>query len=603
MRTPARFAHRSFAIVATTLLFAAACGGGKDAPVTPTNPGGENPGTPTTPNAITGVVATPVTSTSIRVSFTSRAGDSNYSLERAEGASGSFSSVGSLAAPASPGALSHTDLGLKPNTLYRYRVIAMVGTAAAPPSTEASATTLALAATGTADITTDITSNRILYAETTYTIKGFIHVANGATLTIRPGTVIKGDYNTPGSTLFIMRGARINAVGDAGAPIVFTSSRPAGTRQPGDWGGLVIIGNALGNRSGAIPLDGTGTDGSVAVGGKNYLVVYNGGSTPNDDSGTLSYVRVEFAGHAPLADQDRGAFTFASVGQATRVSYLQTMGSADDAFLFLGGAFDGDHLVAYETGDDMFDMTEGFSGRLQYLIGLNTLALTPRPGAVAGAADITGIESDGCIGAGCDAGYNTQPFTVPLVANFTLVGCGWAPTCGGNGGGMGMQIRRGSGGYFVNGLVSRFPTVGVSLRDLETFNRGGGAPSPNMGSTDLALKNIFFAESGATIFQTNAGGPNVQFSLDLAENGLVLGTSIAQSLFTTFPTPLTAPGSASELDWTPQSSAAIASGGMTVFPGRIQQKAGSVVTPTSYRGGAAPGGSKWWERWTTYVRN
>lgn len=598
MRTPARL---SVALLAT--LLTAACGGSKDSPVTP-NPGGENPGNPTAPTAITGVVATPVTSTSIRVSFPSRAGDSNYNVERAEGASGSFSSVGSVSAPASAGALSITDLNLKPSTLYRYRVIAMVGTTAAPPSTETSATTLAIVAvTGTADITTDITTSRTFYAETTYTLKGFIHVANGATLTIRPGTIIKGDYNTPGSTLFIMRGARINAVGDAGAPIVFTSSRAAGARQPGDWGGLVIIGNAVSNRGGAIPLDGTGTDGSAAVGGKNYLVVYNGGSAPNDDSGILSYVRVEFAGHAPLADQDRGAFTFASVGQTTRISYLQTMGSADDAFSFIGGAFDGDHLVAYETGDDMFDMTEGFSGRLQYLIGMNTLSLTPRPGSVAGGADITGIESDGCIGAGCDVGYNTMPFTVPLVANFTLVGCGHAPTCGGNGGGIGMQIRRGSGGYFVNGLVSRFPSVGISLRDLETFNRAGGAPTPNMGSTDLALKNIHLAESGQTIFQTNSGGPNVQFALDLAPNALVLGTALAQSLFTTFPTPLTAPGSASDLDWTPQSSAPSASGGMTVFPGRILQKAGSVVTPTSYLGGAAPGGSKWWERWTTYVRN
>src|SRR5262245_7918026 len=98
--------------------------------------------------------------------------------------------------------------------------------------------------TGAATITTDITSNRTLNADTVYTLSGFIHVANNATLTIQAGTRIVGDANVLGSSLFIMRGARIMAIGTAQAPIVFTSSRPAGQRQPGDWGGLIIIGNA-----------------------------------------------------------------------------------------------------------------------------------------------------------------------------------------------------------------------------------------------------------------------------------------------------------------------------------------------------------------------
>ena len=87
-------------------------------------------------------------------------------------------------------------------------------------------------------------------ADTVYTLKGFIHVTNGATLTIQPGTKIQGDFNTLGSSLFIMRGAKINAVGTADLPIVFTSSRAAGQRQPGDWGGLILVGNAPSNRSG-----------------------------------------------------------------------------------------------------------------------------------------------------------------------------------------------------------------------------------------------------------------------------------------------------------------------------------------------------------------
>src|SRR4029078_12932530 len=104
----------------------------------------------------------------------------------------------------------------------------------------------------TADITGDITANRRLYADTTYILKGFIHVANGATLTIQAGTTIKGDFNTLGSSLFVLRGAKIQAIGTADAPIVFTSSRAAGSRQPGDWGGLILVGNAPSNRSGNV---------------------------------------------------------------------------------------------------------------------------------------------------------------------------------------------------------------------------------------------------------------------------------------------------------------------------------------------------------------
>ena len=112
----------------------------------------------------------------------------------------------------------------------------------------------------------------------------------------------------------IMRGAKIQAVGTADAPIVFTSSRAAGSRQPGDWGGLLLVGNAINNRSGAVAVEGTGTDGNTVVSGKNYTVVYNGGTTATDNSGTLTYVRVEFAGFAPLQDQEFNSFTFCAIG-------------------------------------------------------------------------------------------------------------------------------------------------------------------------------------------------------------------------------------------------------------------------------------------------
>jgi len=155
---------------------------------------------------------------------------------------------------------------------------------------------------GAADITLDITSSRTLYADTVYTLKGFIHVTNQATLTIQPGTRILGDYNTLGSSLFIMRGAKIQAVGTADKPIVFTSSRAAGTRQPGDWGGLLIIGNAIDNRTGAttIEIEGSGTEPNGGS-GHNYAVPYSGGTSATLLCNRVGE-RIVNAGANPLPD-------------------------------------------------------------------------------------------------------------------------------------------------------------------------------------------------------------------------------------------------------------------------------------------------------------
>ncbi|HKR09937.1 MAG TPA: fibronectin type III domain-containing protein [Gemmatimonadaceae bacterium] len=554
---------------------------------------------PSKPQPILGLTATPKGATSVQLTFNSVAGDNSYSIERAEGSGGTFASVTSVTAPATPGQVSYTDNGLQPTTLYRYRVITVKGTQQSIPSGEAQTTTLAFG-NASADLTTDITADKTLYADTVYTLKGFIHVANGATLTIQPGTKIQGDFNTLGSSLWILRGAKINAVGTASAPIVLTSSRTTG-RQPGDWGGLLIIGNAIDNRSGSVEVEGSGTDGTTVVGGKNYQVLYSGGTTATDNSGTLSYVRVEFAGFAPSLNNELNSFTFAAVGSGTRASYLQSMGGLDDSYEFFGGGFDLDHLVAYETGDDMFDMSEGFVGRLQFLIGYNSLQLTPRTGAGSLATDLEGIENDGCQGSGCDNGFNQQPYTVPLVANFTMVGCGDV-ACVGSGGGHGMMIRRGSGGFYLNGVVARFPRDGVSLRDAETYARGGSVAVPDPATSDLQIRNTYFTEINNTLFQAG-GGSTIQNSLDAAGNNLTNGSATAVSLFAKLPAQGVAPTGVGDFDWTPAAGSAITTGGLAPFTGKMATKAGTTVTATNYLGAADPAGAKWWTGWTVYFRN
>ena len=552
---------------------------------------------PVAPTPILGVQATAKGATSVLVSFNGNVGDASYDIERAEGAAGTFANVTSVPAPGAGGSVSYTDNNLKVNTAYRYRVFANRGSQRSVASGEATVTTTA-AGTLSATINTDILANRTLYVDTAYTLSGFVHVGNGATLTIQPGTIIKGDFNTLGSSLMILKGAKIQAVGTADAPIVFTSSRPAGQRQPGDWGGLLIVGNAPNNRSGAVAVEGTGTDGTTVVGGKNYTVVYNGGNIATDNSGTLAYVRVEFGGFAPLQDQEFNSFTFCAIGSGTRASYLESLAGLDDSYEFFGGGFDLDHLVAYETADDVLDMSEGFSGRVQFVVAQATTQLVPRTGAGFYSVDLEGIENDGCNGTGCDLGFNSAPFTVPLIANFTLIGCGQA-SCVGASGGHGMMLRRGTGGYYVNGVIARWPTDGVSLRDQATYDRAGAAAAPS-ATADLQVRNVFFAETNGKLFQAPSA---TQFALDATANNLTLSTATAASLFVAIPAVGAMPTNVAEFDFTPAANSPIASGGLSTFTGAILAKAGTFVTPTAYVGAAAPGGPKWWAGWTSYARN
>jgi hypothetical protein len=142
-------------------------------------------------------------------------------------------------------------------------------------ATVTSTVTYTLAATPTIVLSGSIAANRTLTPDTNYVIRGFVYVNSGAKLTIRPGTKLVGDSTAVGSALFILRGAQIDAQGTEAQPIVFTSQRSAPNRLPGDWGGLIVVGNARNNRSGNIIIE--GSDGSV-VGANPAGVVYTGGT-------------------------------------------------------------------------------------------------------------------------------------------------------------------------------------------------------------------------------------------------------------------------------------------------------------------------------------
>jgi hypothetical protein len=243
-------------------------------------------------------------------------------------------------------------------------------------------------------------------------------------------------------------------------------------------------------------------------------------------------------------------------------------------------------------------MSEGWQGRMQYLIGMNTVQLVPRTGGGFYSVDVEGIENDGCNGTGCDLGFNSAPFTIPLVANFTLIGCG-QQSCMGASGGHGMMLRRGTGGYYVNGVLARWSADGISIRDAATYDRAGATKTPS-ATADLQIRNIVFAETNNLAFQAPSA---TQFDLDMTANNLTLSTATAASLFTAIPAVGAAPTSIAAFDFTPVAGSAIATGGLATFTGAVLAKAGTVVTPTAYIGAVAPGGTKWWQGWTNYARN
>ncbi|MGH7720763.1 MAG: hypothetical protein ACREON_18190, partial [Gemmatimonadaceae bacterium] len=429
-------------------------------------------------------------------------------------------------------------------------------------------------------------------AETTYTLTGFVHVASGATLTIEPGTTIRG---TLGSALFVLPGGRISAVGRADAPIVFTSDQPAGSRRPGDWGGLILIGRGIINRTGAIELEGTGTSPT------NPVIRYDGGTDNADNSGTLSYVRVEFAGFGPATNQELNSFTFAAVGSGTTLDHLQSLAGLDDSFEWFGGAVDGKFLVSYESGDDHFDAAEGYVGRNQFLIAFQSTFLEPRAGSGSPSGDPQGFEIDNCgsaSGSGCAAGFASTPLTIPLFANFTVIGAGPNAFTTGNSSGIGIVLRRGAAGYFVNGVIARWPRAAISLRDPETQAR--------FTAGDAVVRNVSVVETGV-VAGTNAPafeGGTGRFTIDATANNIVAeaGATAASSIFTALPATSTVP-TAAGLDFSLVTGAAARTGGFSPFTGPIQAKGATFVTGTAYRGAWDPAGSKWWQGWTSYARN
>lgn len=239
-----------------------------------------------------------------------------------------------------------------------------------------------------------ITLNR----DTVYILTGFYYVDSLATLNIQAGAVILGDSATQG-TLIVRRGGTINAEGTRTEPIVFSSSKPVGQRLRGNWGGVIILGNAPTNKPVTTKIEG------IDVGGEY------GGNNPNDNSGVFKYVRIEYPGIVISLNNEINGLTMGGVGNGTTIENIQVSYSNDDSYEWFGGTVNAKNLVAFGGTDDDFDADFGFSGNIQFAFG-------KRDGNIWDAAgQSNGFESDNDATPTLDS-----PFTSPVFSNVTIVG-------------------------------------------------------------------------------------------------------------------------------------------------------------------------------------
>jgi hypothetical protein len=336
--------------------------------------------------------------------------------------------------------------------------------AAAPPPPVQTACDLD-ALTDGGELKGDITADRTLESGKYYTMKGIVRVMQGKKLTIEPCVKILGENRDAAlvvrssaignpdrvcsySSGTVVPGGQLIAVGEPMAPIVFTSANPPGQRAPGDWGGVLILGNAhhnLAKEKNQVPIE--GLESAECHG-------YYTREFDEESSGRLQYVRIEYASRQVSVDLETNGLTFGSVGSGTVVDHVMVSNSADDCFEWFGGTVSATHLIALNCDDDMFDADNGHSGKLQFLFGRQFTTNTEE--------NSRGFE----ISKGSNVATATE--TTVGISNFTL--CGGGPAGDKTRTRVGMAFDFSGSVAVQNGFVAGFSSGGYQL--------GTGAATP-----------------------------------------------------------------------------------------------------------------------------
>ncbi len=287
---------------------------------------------------------------------------------------------------------------------------------------------------GVIDVSGTLSDETTWSAGRVYRLQDIVTIAPGVLLRIEPGVTIEG---LPGSALLVTRGAQLHAKGTAAQPIVFTSAQEIGKRQPGDWGGVVLLGDAPVNV-------GQGSIEGFPAGDPRALY---GGSSPGGSCGVLEYVRIEFAGYEALADNELNGLTLGGCGSGTIVRYLQVHRSLDDGVEIFGGTVNLEHVLITQARDDGLDFDQGWTGRLQFLIVQQT------------ETGDNAIEGDNNPG-----DHNALPRSAPVIYNATLIGSR-------RGAQRALVLRTGAAGEFANFLVAGHAVEFADLRDPATVTQ------------------------------------------------------------------------------------------------------------------------------------
>jgi hypothetical protein len=309
----------------------------------------------------------------------------------------------------------------------------------------------------TADLFGFITEDTTLDPSIRYRLAAAVFVDEGATLTIPAGTIIEAEPNGVQNYIAVLRGSQIQINGTANNPVIMTSA--ASTPAPGDWGGLVILGQSTTNLIDPNNPDDLPTS---EVGQLPY-----GGSITADNSGTISYLRLEYVGGALNGTQELNGLSLYAVGSGTTINNVQVFQCSDDGIEFFGGTVNVNNLAIVGAEDDSVDWTEGYTGTITDVYVEQTLD------------GDSGFEMDGF---NTDFQNSGGFVSRPTINNATVIGSGDNSRA--------FRLRAGTGGIFNNVVIEAFGR-GVVVED----DTAGDITSDNIPA-DLQFTDVSF--TGAT---------------------------------------------------------------------------------------------------------
>jgi len=353
----------------------------------------------------------------------------------------------------------------------------------------------------------NITATITLDPAKVYLLRSLVVVRNGGKLIIPAGTVIRGQANSQSSprqyaTIIIERGGYIQIDGTVTNPVVMTSAKPIGSRDRGDWGGLVLCGKAVNNQGPDIQMEGFN---NVSF---DNMLAKHGGINDDDNSGSINNLRIEFGGLAFEPNKEINGLTFCSIGRNTTVNNVQVSFSGDDSYEWFGGTVNCKHIVAFKGTDDDFDTDFGYRGAVQFGISFRDSSYYDMSwNAASGASTSETFESDN------DAsGSGKLPLTSAVFSNMTCVGpvpagMTWSQLSTAQKGGFrrGVRIRRNSRLSIVNSIFMGYRNFVMFDGDSVLVNSGVKSNKVS-DKNDLFRNNyIYGVKASAPVGATNTG--------------------------------------------------------------------------------------------------